>query len=640
MKGYLEIINKAAEEFSFDLMEMLYLQSPDFDKNIKMDYILFLYNTAQFEKLFYIINENKIIPKWWINSILEFDKLKKNIQIAYANQYSLESISNGFNSEYLTAVFKIYSSIKNKELAANDAIIFFKNYIYPLNSFKIKGYISKILIDYFVVCDNMQQKNIFFTSTGLNKPIWYLLLFLHSNSSFNGPRRYLEIYNSNLKEIVNFQTKYKIAFCFYGALRGYNWKNHLETLIDKVAGDLNADCFLHTWNNVQIWPGLMGGYCWTERIFTRNISQVTPKNILTKEQLKNLLPNVYKKLDQPIVKNISQDEIQELSKRDRLKKFFFKDSSIVAQEKWAKREMGGGGYIYYGIYSVFKLLMEYEKENNIEYDYVVLMRVDGKIQTISYNDICSLKPNEISDFLLLNWGTGSGMCIGGRDAIKKYTSIYEELPLLQYNSHIEYLYNNHEVLYKYAAFKGLVTIKHIFDSNLYEPNILSYFILPDILDELNIDFSQLCEKRYSSSSLEEIKFFFEILYSYYPRFQNNIKCSLLCVSAKERVKNHLAYKIGNILIEKTKTKVGYCQIPFILLRLIFKHNLQKKEYKSLKKIHIEKCFDYEEALKIQNYFSYRLGKFFIAACKNWYKGGIIKFLYYDLKFLRQTKGKL
>ncbi|EAI7268448.1 TPA: hypothetical protein ACH5II_000558 [Campylobacter lari] len=640
MKELVEDIENAIKDFSFEIAEMLYLQNIDFDNHIKMDYILFLYSTAQFEKLSYVIKDFKKKPIWWLDSIVEFDKLKKDIQIAYTNQNSLNDIPDDFNDKYLYAAVKICKDIKNKVLTANDAIIFFKDFIYPLNSFKVKAYMSKILIDYFAISDDMLQKKFFFTSAGVNRPIWYLLSFLHSNSLFNGPRRYLKIYNNNLKKIAKFQTEYRIAFCFYGALRGYNWKNHLEVLIDKVAGNLNADCFLHTWNNIQVWPGLMGGYCWTERSFIRDVSQFTPKTILTKDQFRNLLPTVYKKIDQSIIKNISQEEVQELAKKNRLKKTSFKDSSTVTQEKWTKREAGGGGYIYYGIHSAFKLLEEYERENDIEYDYVVLMRVDSKIQTISYDDICSLKKDEISDFLLLNWGTGSGMCIGSRSAIKEYVSIYENLSLLQSNSCIEYLYNNHEVLYKYAAFKGLTTVKHIFDHSLYEPNVLSYFILPDVSNELHADLLCLQEKKYDSHLLKEIENFFAILYSYYPKIQNNIDYSIFCLSAKERVKNHLSYKIGNALIEKTKTKIGYFQLPFVLFLIIIKHNECKKKYKNLKKNHIQKCFDYQEAVKIQNFFSYRLGSCFIKACKNWYKGGIVKFLFYDLKLLKKAKGKL
>ncbi|EAJ7834944.1 alpha-2,3-sialyltransferase, partial [Campylobacter jejuni] len=45
--------------------------------------------------------------------------------------------------------------------------------------------------------------------------------------------------------------------------------------------------------------------------------------------------------------------------------------------------------------------------------------------------------------------------------------------------------------------------------------------------------------------------------------------------------------------------------------------------------------DYEEALKIKNYFSYKLGEAFIKASKNWYKGGYIKFIFKDVPRLKR-----
>ncbi|MFB1640331.1 hypothetical protein ABZN45_07140 [Campylobacter sp. MRC_CM3] len=94
-------------------------------------------------------------------------------------------------------------------------------------------------------------------------------------------------------------------------------------------------------------------------------------------------------------------------------------------------------------------------------------------------------------------------------------------------------------------------------------------------------------------------------------------------SAKFVIYNHLSYKIGKVLI-KYNSIVGYIKLPFILSAIVIAHKILKFEYN---KKDFKTYIDYKEATKEKNSFTYRLGESFLKACKAWYKGGLIIFLF-------------
>lgn len=103
----------------------------------------------------------------------------------------------------------------------------------------------------------------------------------------------------------------------------------------------------------------------------------------------------------------------------------------------------------------------------------------------------------------------------------------------------------------------------------------------------------------------------------------------VCTSAKSRIQNHLAYKMGQILTHDSKHLSGILKMPFKLSGVYLAHNKVQKEYKvkiknnpSLKLLSLESYPDYQESLKIKNHFSYKLGEAFLTTiCAG--GGGII-----------------
>ncbi|HGG0087276.1 TPA: sugar transferase, partial [Campylobacter jejuni] len=113
-------------------------------------------------------------------------------------------------------------------------------------------------------------------------------------------------------------------------------------------------------------------------------------------------------------------------------------------------------------------------------------------------------------------------------------------------------------------------------------------------------------------------------------------------SAKARIQNHLSYKLGQALIENSKSIFGYIRIPYVLSYIKDKHKFEQKAYEEKIKENpnlalppLETYPDYNEALKEKECFTYKLGEEFIKASKNWYGGGYIKFILKDAPRLKR-----
>ena len=113
-------------------------------------------------------------------------------------------------------------------------------------------------------------------------------------------------------------------------------------------------------------------------------------------------------------------------------------------------------------------------------------------------------------------------------------------------------------------------------------------------------------------------------------------------TAKARIHNHLAYKMGQILIRNSKSFFGYVKMPYLLIALNLIHKGQEKAYKEKIKTYpnltlppLESYSDYKEALKEKECFTYKLGFSFMKAHKSWYKGGYLRFFFKELPRLNR-----
>ncbi|EEU7141309.1 DUF2972 domain-containing protein [Campylobacter jejuni] len=108
-------------------------------------------------------------------------------------------------------------------------------------------------------------------------------------------------------------------------------------------------------------------------------------------------------------------------------------------------------------------------------------------------------------------------------------------------------------------------------------------------------------------------------------------------SAIERIKNHLAYKLGKVMIDFShqrnnyKYGGGYIALFKKLYKIKKQHKKEQKIYQQtiqvfpqLKYPNLETCSDYEQALKYKFHLSYMLGEVLIQTFQNLHKGSIFK----------------
>ncbi|EOH1490463.1 TPA: DUF2972 domain-containing protein [Campylobacter jejuni] len=108
-------------------------------------------------------------------------------------------------------------------------------------------------------------------------------------------------------------------------------------------------------------------------------------------------------------------------------------------------------------------------------------------------------------------------------------------------------------------------------------------------------------------------------------------------SAIERIKNHLAYKLGKVMIDFShqrnnyKYGAGYIALFKKLYKIKKQHKKEQKIYQQtiqvfpqLKYPNLETCSDYEQALKYKFHLSYMLGEVLIQTFQNLHKGSMFK----------------
>lgn len=112
-------------------------------------------------------------------------------------------------------------------------------------------------------------------------------------------------------------------------------------------------------------------------------------------------------------------------------------------------------------------------------------------------------------------------------------------------------------------------------------------------------------------------------------------------TAKDRIHNHLSYKLGQAMIENSKSLLGYIRMPYVLSYIKDKHKQEQQQYQeaikknpNLKLPNLESYPDYKESLKEKECFTYKLGEALMKADKTWYKGGYVK-LWFEAKRLER-----
>lgn len=143
-----------------------------------------------------------------------------------------------------------------------------------------------------------------------------------------------------------------------------------------------------------------------------------------------------------------------------------------------------------------------------------------------------------------------------------------------------------------------IKVESQYDFSYLIPNVLA---IKEMIEEYN---ARMDKKRFASlerqiKALKDSK-------------QNS---KIVLVGADLRIKSHLSFRLGNAMVLNSKSLWGMIRLPYVLSYINASYKQEQRQYQekiakdpTLKLPPLESYADYQEALKIKNYTSYKLGE--------------------------------
>lgn len=639
--------------WNFDAIEILYEKKLD---SLENEYIDFLFQIGKFEKLHNFLKVFQETPAWWemtrISKDYNFFSFRE--KLSQAVQFDFKDMS--FEKRYL-ACYILNAKISKQELNGKfchelfyTSIVYMERNKYKWGVYKeacdaiSTAYYIKKSIDYFfysndddfldriqdymfILQDFMKQN--FYGASICYEQISYLLRMKKLSITYSSPN---------------------IAVLVTGAIRGKNWLESLDFLKNQIINPLNADVFLFSWNKKMLWPSIRNRSNWVYRRIPE-VYNNTPEQIKNFNEFTKCFPNVYNKLSEDFSIPFSKDELEQLN-------VFFNDiyledekSFIVCHQKCG--ELNNLHKMLYGRKIAFELMEKYEKRFQKKYDFVLIVRPDLDypridsviLEKINIGNVIATHESwphhkEVLDYFFM----------GNREVIKKICDIWDAIQdtrLDFFRDSFRKDFHAQEALHKWLVFNNIKPIEPHFAYNVNVARSISSksICFPNLQDELQKDILNLKKQDYSSDIIEQNTRFFSDVVQFYGQVnicENDLLDRSRFYSAKARVQNHLAYKLGQAMIIYSKSIFGYLKMPYILNKVYKKHQIEVKEYNEkiktmsfLKIPSMECCEDYEEALKEKQCLTYRLGEELIKANKSKYKLGYINFFINTYKSVKK-----
>lgn len=221
--------------------------------------------------------------------------------------------------------------------------------------------------------------------------------------------------------------KPRVAVCMSGIYRCGSLA--VESIYDNIIKPLEADVFLHSWSNMQDWPGLGGaGDEWVLRAFNHEALSMCPDALRSKNFFKTNFPKTFEKLNTP---SYSSFDAAKLPPDINITKALLEDDSTAFQNagidinKFLSMDSPNQAKMLYGIQKVHELSAEYEKENGFRYDYIVRCRPDVLlINKLDFSILDKLKSNQIAMEFTKEFGPQDQFWYGQRGAALTMASLW------------------------------------------------------------------------------------------------------------------------------------------------------------------------------------------------------------------------
>lgn len=416
--------------------------------------------------------------------------------------------------------------------------------------------------------------------------------------------------------------KKKLAIHFFGFMRTFRdtYNNFKLNILDINSQDYEIDIFIHTWDK----------YNSTDT--SKECFDLWHKNI-----------DYYPTMNEKQITSQDQRDIIDL----------YQPKKILIE----KLEKGVYGHPI-TLNKVSNLRIAYEKENGFKYDAFLYTRCDIMFKTpiriLGYIDYWKNNPDLDTKIIWCGHSSFSRMAIADPRIVTECNIFW----FTKYDISADDMYHNCPYDINKFLWIGIDYLLYR-DFRIWREKYVDYkateltYIRKDILirkdneiTKLKLD-NQLLEDKWTKRQILELSILEQDLIIKKLETKKlakslGIKMNIInpkiafiqAHSAKARIRSHLCYKLGQAMIENSRSILGYIRIPYVLSYIMDKHKFEQKAYKAKIKENpnlalppLETYSDYNEALKLKNSFTYKIGEALIKAHKNWLWGGGIYPIY-------------
>ncbi|EJM2000463.1 hypothetical protein NN439_001737, partial [Campylobacter coli] len=578
--GKINLLNDIIEKYSYERLKSI----SELDKfsSVK-DYLIF------YDK--YILNNSKMYY-----FLRDHNNSQSAILDFLSNHKDIDSIdeNNELVITYLLMILIKKYKLKNIEF---DIVKFYRK-IWNKNLVRAQYIISKV---HFIQWNNVDI-------------IIGILSDLTALGDMNN-RKILNIRKKIFNQLLIYTRKSnaKIAVCLWGIFRGNSDKT-LKLIKENIIKPLNADVFLHLWDHWDVWNGYGGDLHWVRRYIERRNRKFFPKEICNYDTLKKYFPNVFRKISTPIKDDLPLDNIYSLLNPRKIliesQDDFINSVTIpmryLEYSPFPNYAPYSRARLRYGMYKSFSLTKEVEQK----YDYIILARVDqAYLDKFDQEQLFSLKDNDLL-CRFLRHGLDDRIIAAKNSVIEKFVDKYSfmiERKKVDFYDSIKnsfHLKGEEGVGVLWCLENNISPININMNIDIYLP---SKGMIPDFYNELITDLktSGLC----FSNKEEYINFV-----KFVKQNQQNLFKKYLNVGAVDRVKKHLSYRLGEIVLNNYNSFGKCIFIPFLLY--IESNKFKKQNSKKLNRNKPLKYYDdYEQALVEQNSIAYKIGNIIVNANK-------------------------
>ncbi|EAI2426514.1 alpha-2,3-sialyltransferase, partial [Campylobacter jejuni] len=404
--------------------------------------------------------------------------------------------------------------------------------------------------------------------------------------------------------------KKKLAIHFFGFMRTFRdtYNNFKLNILDINSQDYEIDIFIHTWDK----------YNSTDT--SKECFDLWHKNI-----------DYYPTMNEKQITSQDQRDIIDL----------YQPKKILIE----KLEKGVYGHPI-TLNKVSNLRIAYEKENGFKYDAFLYTRCDIMFKTpiriLGYIDYWKNNPDLDTKIIWCGHSSFSRMAIADPRIVTECNIFW----FTKYDISADDMYHNCPYDINKFLWIGIDYLLYR-DFRIWREKYVDYkateltYIRKDILirkdneiTKLKLD-NQLLEDKWTKRQILELSILEQDLIIKKLETKKlakslGIKMNIInpkiafiqAHSAKARIRSHLCYKLGQAMIENSRSILGYIRIPYVLSYIMDKHKFEQKAYKAKIKENpnlalppLETYSDYNEALKLKNSFTYKIGEALIKAHK-------------------------